>query len=799
MAGKRRVKIYHRRMLTKFYQHTLVLAFAVYEINESPKILPNVSLGFHIYDSYYDEKMTYRTTLDLLYKLHRYFPNYECDTHKNLMAVIGGLGADISLRMADILGLYKIPQLTYGSFASEKRETRQSPSFYHMVPNEDQQYMGIVRLLQHFGWMWVGLCAVDDDSGEHFGQVLESLLPQYGICLAFTESIPNNSKWDSLTDVNYFLSSMYSLLTEGKVRTYILYGESRTITAFIDLRFLVISGSQEKATFRKVWITTAQIDFGVTGLQRSWDFHFLHGAISFTIHSKELSGFQKFLQNRKPNWEQGFLKDFWEQAFDCFFPELQDLMKDNGTCTGEEKLESLPSTLYEMAVTGHSYSIYNAVHAVAHALNFMITSRSQQTARAGHQSAELQEPWKVPPVSVCNDYCHPGAHKRKKEGEKFCCYDCVSCPEGKVSKEMDMDDCIKCPDDQYASEDSVRCIPKTISFLSYEEPLGIIMASVAAFYSLITVFVLGTTIKHRHTPIVKANNQDITYTLLISLLLCFLCSLLFIGEPSKVTCFLRQFAFGIIFTVAVSCVLAKTITVVVAFMATKPGSRIRKWVGKRLTNSILLSCSLIQLCICMIWLGTSPPFPVTDMKSLTREVTVECNEGSVLMFYIVLGYMGLLSIISLTVAFFARKLPDSFNEAKFICFSMLIFCCVWLSFVPSYLSTKGKYTVAVEVRRKNMLIKYYQHNLALAFAVNEINKNTQILPNATLGFHIYDSYFDMKMTSRTTLDLLFKSQRFLPNYKCDSQKNVIAVVGGLGADTSFHMADILRLYKMPQV
>ncbi|CAI5791316.1 vomeronasal type-2 receptor 26-like, partial [Podarcis lilfordi] len=97
-----------------------------------------------------------------------------------------------------------------------------------------------------------------------------------------------------------------------------------------------------------------------------------------------------------------------------------------------------------------------------------------------------------------------------------------------------------------------------------------------------------------------------------------------------------------------------------------------------------------------------------------------------------------------------------------------------------------------------MITKFYQHILALAFAVKVINENPNLLPNVTLGFHIYDSYYDARMTYRTTLDLLFKMRRFAPNYKCDSQKNLIAIIGGLGSDTSFHIADLLRLYNIPQ-
>ncbi|XP_014353599.2 extracellular calcium-sensing receptor-like [Latimeria chalumnae] len=301
------------------------------------------------------------------------------------------------------------------------------------------------------------------------------------------------------------------------------------------------------------------------------------------------------------------------------------------------------------------------------------------------------------PHSVCSESCHPGYRKAAREGQPICCFDCVQCSAGEISNQTDATECLKCPDDQWSNELQDQCIPKIIEFLAYDDAMGTTLVAISIFCALTSTTVLCIFIKYRNTPIVKANNRELSYLLLLALVFCFLSSLVFIGQPRMWTCMLRQVAFGIIFALSVSCVLAKTIMVVIAFNATKPNSNLKKWVGPKLANSIVFVCTAIQIIICIVWLASAPPFSTKNMKSQVGMIIIECNEGSTTAFWCVLGYMGLLAIVSFIVAFLARNLPDSFNEAKFITFSMLVFVSVWLAFIPAYLSTRGKYMVAVEI------------------------------------------------------------------------------------------------------
>ncbi|XP_035011431.2 extracellular calcium-sensing receptor-like [Hippoglossus stenolepis] len=302
------------------------------------------------------------------------------------------------------------------------------------------------------------------------------------------------------------------------------------------------------------------------------------------------------------------------------------------------------------------------------------------------------------PVSVCSEICPPGTRLANRKGEPVCCFDCIQCAEGEISNKIGSPHCDPCLSEFWSNADRTACVPRQLDFLSFNETLGITLTTAAVSGATVTAAVFLVFVYYHQTPMVRANNSELSFLLLLSLKLCFLCSLLFIGRPSVWACRFQQAAFGISFVLCVSCLLVKTIVVLAVFRSARPGAgSLMKWFGPRQQRGSVGLFTCIQVIICAIWLSLSPPVPQQDFGLRGSKVTLRCAMASVVGFSLVLGYIGLLACTSLLLAFLARKLPDNFNEAKLITFSMLIFCAVWVAFVPAYISSPGKYVVAVEI------------------------------------------------------------------------------------------------------
>ncbi|XP_069072189.1 extracellular calcium-sensing receptor-like [Pleurodeles waltl] len=670
------------------YQWLQAMMFAIEEINGNPDFLPNVTLGIQIYDSCLEPTQALQGTLWMLTGKQRHIPSYQCQRDGRLAGFVGDAGSSCSILMAHLLGLYRYPQISYFSTIPFLSDRSQFPSFFRTIPSDDFQFRGLAQLLRHFDWNWVGLLATDSDYAQNGAQVLKTELRKAGTCVAFSENVILTQP-----DRNApYIAQVIRNSTANAIAVVSL--DSHLVPLLNELVRQNVTGKVFIAS--EAWSTSALLSVKKYA-------ELLSGTIGFAIHSGEMEGFKEHLNSAHPlNFlSDTFIKEFWEAAFGCQWQDYEVMQGSWNTttnlCTGEEKLENLYGIYNDVTSPRITYNVYRAVYAIALALqNLQACKLGRGPFHHGTcgNISDFQS-WQVP-ISLCSSSCPLGFRKAAKQGAPTCCFQCVVCPAGEISNQTGSTECSKCPSDQWPNSRQDQCMLKSIEFLAYEETLGAILGITSILLSLIPVAILGLFLYYRNTPIVKANNRSLSYLLLLSLALTFLSTLAFIGYPTPEKCLVRQVAFGITFTLCVSCILAKTLTVVIAFSATKPNSDLKKWIGPHFPYVIIGLCTFFQMLLCVSWLIFSPPFSEYNTQTQPGKIIIECNEGSSLAFWCMLGYLGLLAFVSFVVAFLARKLPDSFNEAQYITFSMFAFLCVWLSFIPAYLSTRGKYTVALE-------------------------------------------------------------------------------------------------------
>ncbi|XP_052028644.1 vomeronasal type-2 receptor 26-like [Apodemus sylvaticus] len=745
--------------LTKNYQHMLAMVFAIEKINKDPNILFNMSLGFYLFNVDFSETKAMEGSMALLSGESPPIPNYSCRPEKTdkLVSVIGGISTGISTQISRVLSLYNVPQISYAPFDASLGTRVQLQSPYQFPVHTAALYQGIIQLLLYFTWVWVGLVVPADMRGELFIKEITEEMINHGICVAFAEKVPvfpffGDIGWYQLMirfkytcvvvafgDTHDFLT-LVSLIISGAIfgnvwittsdwyttilpfkqnLIYTYFGGALSFSIHKD-EILGFKDFQRSVHPRKyshdifiqdVWSILFECshfyEHGVKKLSQCeqngslstrslhvWDMN--TSPLSYKVHAAMYAIAQALheelsLRANGDSLDQGGLQAPLPWKLHPFLQKgkLGRNINEENTVTQEDSTTKIDIFNYHSLQSGTKPQVKVG--------EFLFESHGVQHLSLNDKLINLGVYNNQIPFSLCKQSCPLGFRKTQDGLYAFCCYHCVPCPAGEIANETGMDQCFKCPENQYSNKQKNQCLPKIIAFLSHEDTLGVVLVSLAISLSAFSAMILGLFIHYRDTPIVRANNRNLSYVLLVSLMLCFFCSLTFIGKPRTVTCVLRQMIFGVVFSVAVSAILAKTFIVVMAFKTIKPGSTLQMWMVTRVSTAIVFCGSIIQVCICAIWLGTYPPFPDVDMQSEYGQIILLCNEGSTLAFYCVLGYLGFLASLSLLIAFLTRRLPDTFNEAKTITFSMMVFCSVCISFIPTYLSSTGKTMVAVEI------------------------------------------------------------------------------------------------------
>ncbi|XP_013763543.1 extracellular calcium-sensing receptor-like [Pundamilia nyererei] len=624
----------------RVFRWTQAMIFAIEEINNDPALLPNISLGYSILNSCASPTNALRAALTLASGAEEVDVSSHCPPA--ISALIAESGSSQSIAVAGILGPFHMPIISYFSTCACLSDRTKYPTFFRTIPSDYFQAKALAALVKHFGWQWIGAIQSDNDYGRNGILAFKEEVEKFGICIAFVGTILRTYTKDRFLKV-------VEIIKQSTVKVILAFvPEGDFYPLMQEIVNQNITGIQWIAS--EAWITASRPSTPEI-------YTAFGGTLGFVVQKMAIPNFKHFLTSISPYTDPHapFVKDFWEIIVS------KSLQRVNFTNQfGDEVFFD------ENGDPPASYDI----------INWQLING------------------KVP-TSLCSNICPSGTRKAQINGKPICCFHCVSCADGTIANSTA--DCTPCPKEYWSNERKDDCIPRTIEFLKYHEPMGIALTLVSLLGASLSLATMVVFINYRETPVIKASNFELSSFLLFSLFLCFLCPLTFIGMPTVWTCMLRHTTFGVTFALCISCVLGKTIVVVTAFKATFPGNKITGQFGHAQQKIIVCSCTLIQLITCVLWLTLSPPYPHTLFTYSNRMIVLECNTGSEFAFYAVLGYIGILAIICLILAFMARKLPDNFNEAKLITFSLLIFCAVWITFIPAYTSSPGKFTVAVEI------------------------------------------------------------------------------------------------------
>uniref|UniRef100_A0AAX7VQV2 G-protein coupled receptors family 3 profile domain-containing protein n=1 Tax=Astatotilapia calliptera TaxID=8154 RepID=A0AAX7VQV2_ASTCA len=733
----------------RIYRWTQAMIFAIEEINNDPALLPNISLGYRILNSCASSTNTLRAALTLASGAEEASATSHCPPA--ISALIADSGSSQSIAVAGILGPFHMPIISYSSTCACLSDRTKYPTFFRTIPSDYYLAKALAALVKHFGWQWIGAIQSDNDYGRNGILAFKEEVEKFGVCVAFVASVLRTYTRDTFLEV-------VEIIKQSSVKVILAYSSEGDFYPLMqEIVNQNITGIQWISCV--AWITaprpsTPEIhrSFGGTlgfVMQKMAIPKLKHFLTSISPYTDPNAPFVKDF------WE---IIMGCTPVLPGVHAATEDTTK---RCTGNETLMNSEHDFFNVTELRVTYNVYKAVYATAHALhqlifcqpvgaqtvkrclnlseiqpkevskklqkvnftnqfgdevffdedgnppasydaiNWQLINGKVQHVTLGHLTFAANGDYKLSieeekivwrtgktmPTSVCSNVCPVGTRKAQIQGKPICCFDCVPCAA----------DCTPCPKEYWSNERKDDCIPRTIEFLKYHEPMGIALTLVSLLGASLSLATMVVFINYRETPVIKASNFELSSFLLFSLFLCFLCPLTFLGQPTVWTCMLRHTAFGVTFALCISCVLGKTIVVVTAFKATFPGNKIAGKFGHAQQRVIICSCTLIQVVICVLWLTLSPPYPHTLFTYSNRMIVLECKTGSEFAFYAVMGNIGILAIICLILAFMARKLPDNFNEAKLITFSLLIFCAVWITFIPAYISSPGKFTVAVEI------------------------------------------------------------------------------------------------------
>ncbi|XP_068996551.1 metabotropic glutamate receptor 4-like isoform X1 [Embiotoca jacksoni] len=727
------------------------MLFALDRINNDNELLPNITLGARILDTCSRDTHALEQSLTFVQALiEKDSTDVKClsggppiiTKPERVVGVIGASASSVSIMVANILRLFKIPQVSYASTAPELSDNTRYDFFSRVVPPDTYQAQAMVDIVKAMRWNYVSTVASEGNYGESgVDAFIQKSREDGGLCISQSVKIPREPR------VGEFDKIIRRLSENPNARVVIIFANED------DIRRLLQAAKKANQTGHFIWVGSDSWGSKISPILNQEEM--AEGAVTILPKRQSIKGFDRYFVSRtlENNRRNIWFAEFWENNFQCKLSR-HAVKKGSGIkkCTNHERIGKDSS--YEQE--GKVQFVIDAVYAMAHALHnmhkdlcpgkvglcskmetingtlllkyirnvnfigiagtpvvfnvngdapgryeiyqYQTTNNTAEYKIIGHWTDQLHldtEEMRWPggtrevPSSICSQPCRAGQRKKTVKGIP-CCWHCENC-DG-YQYQADTHTCKMCRFDLRPNDNHTGCDPIPIVKLEWSSPWAVIPVLIAVFGIMATVLVVATFVRYNDTPIVKASGRELSYVLLTGIFLCYATTFLMISTPDVVVCSLRRIFLGLGMSISYAALLTKTNRIYRIFEQGKMSVSAPRFISPASQLVITFSLISVQLLGVCIWFGVDPSQAIIDYED-QRTANPDRARGvlkcdiSDLSLICLLGYSMLLMVTCTVYAIKTRGVPETFNEAKPIGFTMYTTCIVWLAFIPIFFGT----------------------------------------------------------------------------------------------------------------
>ncbi|XP_062315814.1 glutamate receptor, metabotropic 6a [Osmerus eperlanus] len=662
---------------------------------------------------------------------------------ERVVGVIGASASSVSIMVANVLRLFEIPQISYASTAPELSDNNRYDFFSRVVPPDSYQAQAMVDIVKAMGWNYVSTLASEGNYGESGVDAFMQISREAGgVCIAQSLKIPREPKPGEFDKI------IKRLMETSNARGVIIFANEDDIKRVLEAakranltgHFLFVGSDswgaksspivkQEDVAEGAVTILPkrASIEgfdqyFTSRSLENNrrniwfaefWEDDFrcklTRPGIKIDSEKKKCTGEERI--GRDTPYEQEGKVQFVIDAVYAMAHALHNMHQDLcpgsvGVCDKMDPVEGRMLLSYIRAVSFNGsagtgvlfnengdapgrYDIFQFQMSNTTNPGYRVIGQWTNNLRLNVEDMQWSGGDRQIPDSVCSFPCAPGERKKMVKGVP-CCWHCELC-DG-YQYQLDELTCETCPFDMRPTPNRTSCRSTPIIKLEWHSPWAIIPVFLAILGILATSSVVITFIRFNDTPIVRASGRELSYVLLTGIFLIYLITFLMIAEPGAVVCAFRRLLLGLGMSITYSAMLTKTNRIYRIFEQGKKSVSPPRFISP--TSQLVITFVLISVQVLgvFVWFAVVPPHTTIDYEEqrppnpeLARGV-LKCDMSD-LSLICCLSYSIVLMVTCTVYAVKSRGVPETFNEAKPIGFTMYTTCIIWLAFVPIFFGT----------------------------------------------------------------------------------------------------------------